>query len=364
MNSKETFHNIFVKKHYPSYINEDYVYELFEKCLFELSPLIEQSFQESIPNPHLMLSYIVGEYDYIAKPLSNENREKLIHDEELKTKMVHKITQKVFFNEYISYKAFPLVDRFNPVISSLRFYLNFVLERIVCLKFKDETDLLLIDMLRKAFLSCYGVTSLLTEGFETEAFSTWRTIHETECIVKIIFENPYIIKTYKRHIEYNLAFRNEFKDKDLQQAMIDEIKELLKKHDLKSKDLKKYIEYGWLYSLENVTEKYPGMKLNFRNGIEYVASLNEYSSIYEMSSEIAHSSPMLIYSNKPFFLKMSLICLYETFFRMEEIFSSLLKKHKKEDTQAYFAMRSSYLDELKLMLSKEKFEFKLMNEKN
>ncbi len=364
MNSKKTFHNIFVRKNYPSYINEDYVYELFEKCLFELSPLIEQSFHESIPNPHLMLSYIYGEYNYIAEPLSDENREKLIHDEEFKARMVHTITQKIFFNEYSSYKAFPLIDRFNPVISTLRFYLNFVLDRIVYLNFKEEADSLLMDMLRKAFLSCYGVTSLLTEGFETEAFSTWRTIHETECIVKIIFENPYIIKTYKRHIEYNRAFRNEFKDKELQQATIDEIKVFLKKHDLKSKDLKKYIEYGWLYSLKDVKENYPGIKLNFRNGIEYVASLNDYSSIYEMSSEIAHSSPMLIYSNKPFFLKISLICLYETFFRMEEIFSKILKKQKKEDTQAYFAIRSSYLDELKLMLSREKFEFKLMNEKN
>lgn len=364
MNSKETFHNIFIKKHYPAYINEEYVYDLFEKCLFELSPLIEKSFHESIPNPHLMLSYIVGEYRFIAEPLSKENREKLIQDEELKARMIHTITQKIFFNEYNAYKAFPLIDRFNPVISSLRFYLNFILDRIVYLKFDDETDSLLIDMLRKAFLSCCGIVSLLTEGFETEAFSTWRTIHETECIVKIIYENPYIIKTYKRHIEYNRAFRNEFKDKDLQQAMIDEIKVQLKQHDFKSKDLKKYIEYGWLYSLKDVGTKYEEMKLNFRNGIEYVAGLNEYSSIYEMSSEIAHSSPILIYSNKPFFLKITLICLYETFFRMEEIFSKLLEKQKKEDTDTFFVMRSSYLDELKLMLSKEKFEFKLMNEKN
>lgn len=362
MDSRKIFHEIFIKKNYPDYIKEDYIFSLFESCVYELSPRIEEQFEESIPNPHVLLSYIVEEYAYLIKPLSEENRLKLLNDAELKKRLIKSISEKVFFNEYAAYKAKSLISKYNPLISSLRFYINFVLERIVNINVEDESDVLLIDMLRKAFLSCLGVTSLLVEGFETEAFSTWRTIHETECIIKIIDENREVINAYKHHIDYNRAFRDEYDDKDYQQSLIDEIKIQLKNHNLKSKDLKKYIEYGWLYSIKNVNEKYPLLKLNFRNGIEYVANLTNYSSLYEMSSEIAHASPILIYSNKPFFLKITLICLYESFLRIESIFAKIIAN--KKDTLGYFAMRASILNELEIMLAKEKLEFKHLGSKN
>lgn len=364
MNSKELFHQIYVKKNYPAYIDESYVFSIFEAVIYDLSPRIEKEFHESIPNPHVLLSYIVGEYNYILTPLSTDNRNKLYQDMEFKKQMIKNISSKIFFNEYNAVKAVNLINKFHPLISSFRFYINFVLERIVNLHYVDGYDSLKIDMLRKGFLSCVGVTSLLCEGFETEAFSTWRTIHETECIVKVIHEHEEVIDVYKHHISYNRAYRNEYSDKTYQQNLIDEIKVQLKEHNLKSKDLKKYIEYGWLYSINDWESKYPLLKLNFRNGIEYVAGLNAYSSLYEMSSEIAHSSPMLFYSNKMFFLRICLISLYETFFRMEKIFSMILNKQKKEETQLYFNLRSSYLDELKLMLAKEKLIFKQMNENN
>ncbi len=364
MDSKEVFHHIFVRKNYPSIVDEDYVFDIFEKCIYELSPRIEHQFNEGIPNPHVLLSYIVEEYLFLMTPLNKNMQNQLLHDEELKQRLVHSISDKIFFNEYIAYKARPLISKYNPMISSLRFYLNFVLERIVNITSNNENETLLIDMLRKTFLSCLGVTSLLIEGFETEAFSTWRTIHETECIIKILFENQYVIDTYRHHIEYNMAFRNELNDKVLQQNLIDEIKMHLKEHSLKNKDLKKYIEYGWLYSIKNYEKNYPLLKLNFRNGVEYVANLNEYTYLYEMSSEISHASPILIYYNKPFFLNISLICLYESFFRIENIFVELLKKQKKEETNAYFNMRSSYLNELKIILAKEKLEFQKISKKN
>ena len=63
----------------------------------------------------------------------------------------------------------------------------------------------------------------------------------------------------------------------------------MKELELKSKDTKKYIEYGWLTNVKNVLEEYPEFKLNFRKGVELIAGLSSYSSLYELSSEIAHS---------------------------------------------------------------------------
>ena len=77
-----------------------------------------------------------------------------------------------------------------------------------------------------------------------------------------------------------------------------EIKEGMKDNDLKSKDMKRFIEYGWLSAIPDVKlGRIPDFKFNFRDGVERCANLRQYSKVYEMSSEIAHSSPLLIYSS-------------------------------------------------------------------
>ena len=211
---------------------------------------------------------------------------------------------------------------------------------------------ILIDMMNKAFLMFKSVNYLLISGSETEAFSTWRTIHELECVIKVIYDHQYVIPTYLQHIVYNNAFRDEFEDKVAQQAIIDDLKIHMKQHELKSKDMKKYIEYGWLYAIKDI-EKKEGFKLNFRNGLELAASLTSYSQDYEMSSEVAHSSPLLIYSNKNFFKIITVVRTYESFLRLEEIFFSILSSKQNVDSTSYKKMRNLYLGFVKNILNKE-----------
>ena len=86
---------------------------------------------------------------------------------------------------------------------------------------------------------------------------------------------------------------------------------------------------------------------NFRDGVERCAGLRDYSKVYEMSSEIAHSSPLLIYSRKNYFYLVTLLNLYESFFRLEKIFSSLyLSTANENDRNQYLAMRKLYFGEL------------------
>ena len=61
-----------------------------------------------------------------------------------------------------------------------------------------------------------------------------------------------------------------------------------------------------------------------------------------MSSEVAHSSPLLIYSNKNFFKGITVVRSYESFLRLEEIFYNYLKTHEKVDSQGYETMRITY----------------------
>ena len=105
------------------------------------------------------------------------------------------------------------------------------------------------------------------------------------------------------------------------------------------------------------------MKLNFRKGIQYVAELSNYSNIYEASSEIAHGSSLLIYSNKSYYCNLTLICLYETFMRMESIFSNIISKISEVDSSAYFQMKQIYIEEFNKNLIKLKLITKIETER-
>ena len=154
--------------------------------------------------------------------------------------------------------------------------------------------------------------------------------------------------------EHNIELSSEFM---VLAAELIEIKSRMKEHDLKSKDMKRFIEYGWLLAIDKVSET-EGFKLNFRDGVQRVAGLSNYSKVYEMSSEIAHSSPLLIYSEKNYFYHITILNLYESFFRLEKIFASIyMSTVGEEERQRYLSMRSLYFGELLASYNMKKAEF-------
>ena len=141
------------------------------------------------------------------------------------------------------------------------------------------------------------------------------------------------------------AFRGALESKEMTDKVFVEIKEQMRSHDLKSKDMKRFIEYGWLYAIPQTDAA--EIKLNFRDGVEHQAGLSDYSKVYEMSSEIAHSSPLLIYSRKNYVFHITLLNLYESFFRLEKIFTTIYMSTTTEDERnRYVQMRNLYYGEL------------------
>lgn len=359
----EIYHSMYTFKKYPLEF-EGYLFPIFEEVVKRVVDRVSSS--EGIKknvDVFICLNYLVEEHIFNMNLLTKEIIEKFLESKEYSDHLILITVDKIFFNEYLEYKSVSIIDRYNPLISSLTFYLNFIINKYEQIPSTNELDIALkLDMLKKGFLMTKSVISLLCDGFETEAFSTWRTIHELECIVKIIDKYPSVSKGYYEHIGYNKIYRSN----DLPKEQVDEfytkIKGKIKEHDLKSKDLKKFLEYGWLYEVPNWEKDYPEMKLNFRKGIELVAGLSAYSQLYESSSEIAHGSSLLIYSNKYYYRNITLICIYETFFRLEDIFSKIIVSFNI-DSQAYFQMKDVYLDELNKNLVKLKIATKMKYEK-
>jgi hypothetical protein len=130
----------------------------------------------------------------------------------------------------------------------------------------------------------------------------------------------------------------------------------MSQHDLKSKDMKKFIEYGWLFSLPVNNNEI--IKLNFRDGVQKNAGLETYHDTYEMSSEIAHSSPLLIYASKKTFSEISLVMVYESFFRMEKLFNErYLPLLEEKRRLTYQNMRTTYYQQLVFFHQAEKKRF-------
>ncbi len=358
--SEEIFKEIYQTYNFKEDIELE-TYNLFLKIQEELNKRLinkNQTYSKTILAKYLLEEVNFNLNSFIKKPIKNVMKETFFQNQIIAT-----VFDKFFFNELNPYHAISLVNKESPSISTMELYLNFIMNRLEVIKKNNEQKDILADMMSKAFLMFKSVNYLLINGSETEAFATWRTIHELECVIKVIFDNQYIIPIYLQHMVYNNAFRDEFEDKVAQQAIIDDLKTHMKEHDLKSKDMKKYIEYGWLYAVKDI-EKKEGFKLNFRNGLELAASLESYSQDYEMSSEVAHSSPLLIYSNKIFFKNVTILRSYESFLRLEEIFYSYLKSYKNIDSSSYEKMRKRYLGMVKNVLNSEISSLKNLINKN
>ena len=342
--TKPEFHNVYASLGVNPRLDEDVIFDIYEYTLSGAENLLKANMLgRAVPiNPVSLILYIINEYGFYldSRQLKNE----VIKTDENAQQLIASIAlDKYFTNEHLSFQNNTKLSKYSPHISTLSLYYNFILGILSHYKKRDPSSTLLTDFLYKGFSMSKAIVELIQDGFETEAFSTWRTLHETECILLLLAKNgEKTIKSYLRHLDYSMAYRGAIQSKEATDKIFEEIKANMKELDLKSKDMKKYIEYGWLNSIEGATSM-EGFKYNFRDGVERVAGLSSYSKTYEMASEIAHSSPLLIYSRNDYFLHVTLYNLYSSFFRLEGIFARLYTASiSKEESHRYLLMRSTY----------------------
>ena len=341
----------------PEAFGYEFLYELFRYAIEGVKDMrgTNPAMAQLGVNPILLTQYLVNEHSLYLASHPEKVKEDFAKDEDYVSLIASLAVDKYFTNEHLAYRMGTLTSRFNPSMSTIDLFLNFILGMLSRYKQGDPKTTLIVDILNKGFQMAKCVSTLLESGFETEAFSTWRTLHENECILQVIvkYGQP-VIEKYLRHIRYGIAFRGGIPTKEETDEVFIEIKEGMKSIGLKSKDMKRYIEYGWLLGVPDVM-KIEGFKFNFRDGVERVAGLGSYSKVYEMSSEIAHSSPLLIYSRKNYFFSVALLNLYESFFRLEKIFASLyMATVSDEEKKRYQTMRGLYFGELSFCYKFEK----------
>ena len=139
--NRKVYHDIFSSMNYPSYIDEDFTYKIFGNVLYSLAERIEKDFLNKIPDSKMVFAYIIVECEYLFSSSNEEKRNELIKDERFIESFSNKLVDKIFFNEYAPYKSIALINQYNPLISSLRFYLNFILNRFTVINTTNKLNL-------------------------------------------------------------------------------------------------------------------------------------------------------------------------------------------------------------------------------
>lgn len=349
MAEQENFNHLLDAVGFPDTYDRDFLFRAFSLAregadsVDEIAPGI----RKIAVNPVSLTLYLLNEHSFYLANHPDRPETELVKDDGYLSFLASVALDKYCTNEHLAFQNGKLTSRFSPFMSTIDLYLNFILGMLSRYKKNDPKETLVVDILSKGFSIAKCVATLLEGGFETEAFSSWRTLHENECILHVLVKNGQpAIESYLRHMRYAAAFRGAIEDKAATDAVFVEIKSRMKEHDLKSKDMKRFIEYGWLYDVPRLEEN-EEVKLNFRDGVERYAGLSNYAKVYEMSSEIAHSSPLLIYSNKNYVFYIALLNLYESFFRLERVFTSIyMSTISDPERQRYIQMRQLYYWEL------------------
>ena len=353
--SKEQVRNFIAGIQVGVVLDADYIYTVYEMANEFIGILDEENDQIEVKevNQYELLLYCIGEYHYSISHLNAEEIENFNHNETYPSSMASVAADKYLSLSMFNHVEKKLGNRFLPPASSLNLYLNFMLNIVKGYKKNDPQSTLISDLLMKSLTISRSILELLLNGYETEAFANWRTLHECECTLILLdkYGEP-LINRYLRHMNFGLAFNDAIADKEQQNKIFYEMKEEMRGYELKSKDIRKYIEYGWLYEICDKNDE--TFKLNFRDGLEKLAGLSVYAKRYEISSEIIHSTPLLIYSNKEYFYYMTLLSLYESFFRLEKVFVSLFSKRVSKDQMAqYEEMRKVYYSQLVVIHKRE-----------
>ena len=346
-------------------VDIDYLYEIYETANEAIQMLNRENNQIEVKeiNQIDLLYYCIGEYFYSVSRLNQEEIQKFNQNEDFAASMASVAADKYLSLSIFNHVERKLSNRFLPPASSLNMYINFMLNIVKGYKKNDPQSTLISDLLMKSLTISRSILDQLLNGYETEAFSSWRTLHECECTLILLdkYGEP-IINKYLRHMNFGFAFNDTIPDKSEQDKIFYEMKEEMRGYGLKSKDIRKYIEYGWLYLIADKDD--PNFKLNFRDGLEKLAGLEMYAKRYEISSEIIHSTPLLIYSNKEYFYYMTLLSLYESFFRLEKVFTSLFSKRvNPSQMQQYEEMRKVYYSQLVIIHKRELETFKSLQKR-
>lgn len=316
--------------------------------IIEIHLEAEHDLKFSFVNNEILILYLLHDFIYRQELLGQSLV--LFKDNELEiSRFLNSVTDKYTSLTSFKYTHDKLLSRYSMPISSLSLYLNFILVTLQNLTKKHERSLLL-KLLQKSFIYAETISELLVSGFEAEALGQWRSLFELEAILALLTDEN-VLALYERHLTYSAAF-SKLLNKEVTDEIFVEIKSEMAKLGLKSKDTKRFIEYGFIRAHKDFTSD---NNFTFKYGIQQLAGLERYAEAYQLASEVAHSSPLFLLQSKAHLTVTVLTLVYETFLRLEELFFALYQATATAEEKTYYQqIRAIYLSDITRILNREK----------
>lgn len=308
---------------------------------------IHQKTYENMPYAPLdharLILHLLFDYTYRLEGYTLIKRQSMLDDDHFRATLVNTVVDKYGSLSFFKYEEGRYITPYSMEISTINVYLNFIFLKLKDFRPVKREVLLFAELLRQAFQMCRTMTELLVSGFEKEALSAWRSLHELEATLKLLHDEP-LIQAYERHILYHAAY-NKLVSSQEADLIFAELKEKLKALGLKSKDTRRFIEYGWIrFHTRFNLDTY---KFNFRDGVESLSGLTAARDTYQIASEVAHSSPLVLFTNRPYFLRLSLRSLYNSFLTIESFFAELYSENALfDEVTLYQQIRGQYLRDI------------------
>ena len=254
--NKEQFSKVIASIESKVSFDVDFMYEVYDVSFSAICDLVDKNVltPATYINSFNIINYIIGEYSYALENRSEEEKKSFLTNENTILMMASVVSDKYTTMDFFPSKEKGLSNKYLPPISSLDTYLNFMLNLLNRGEKNNPKYTLVKDLMHKTISIARCVLNLLVSGFETEAMALWRTLHECECILKLLSENDEtVINAYLKHMNYTIAYRNGLGSKEDTDKIFVQIKEEMSKHDLKSKDIKKFILAAIRHNLLSVT---------------------------------------------------------------------------------------------------------------
>lgn len=275
-----------------------------------------------------LMNYTVGEFNFYRENRPESVPE--ISDFDLNFKIMNKyIAQRIAEKNGEYSKGMKPYDHLVSTLATAAMVIESLNEPLAR---HDPNFSLLNDIFETTFKKIIGFTRMLVLGLYLDAYVAWRTIHESESTIYLLVNNEENTRqSYVRHILYSDLYYNPqaYEDSYRDGIFEHEIKATMNTHGLKSKDMKKFLEYGWLYECSQYDmEKHPKFKLNFNDGVDELAGFRDaYNEFYRGTSEISHSSSIFFYANEVEIKSLSLMLTYESSYRIFELYTKFMKNY-------------------------------------
>ena len=207
-------------------LNLDYIYQVYDLAFDGIIELLEvQNISDTVVDSFEVISYIFGEYIYSTSYLTKEGLDAFLSNESFLHSMASVSADKYLSLSIYNHHENRFTNSYLPPISSINLYVNLMLNIVTRYPKNDPKNTLIIDLLIKSLSISRSIITLLCEGYETEAFAIWRTLHECECTLILLDKyGDLAINSYLKHMRYGLAYKGAFESNEEEDAIFAQIK--------------------------------------------------------------------------------------------------------------------------------------------